>query len=491
MASGYYNDHYGSLSSEPSGPSSPHVLKPSALPSHRQRSSSINSLSSNHSHKESSHATNTNVSTPLSNSNSHNTTNNASNNASNANYTPTNANNNNTINNNTINTSSINNNTTTSITSAGIAAVLATPNTVRSMSIVSLESPRNSIVSLGDDFIRPTRNNSTTSLASLNSQSTAINNNSNGLPNDYVIAHRLRHHINTSSAILSDDDSELETTHRTILKPRLRRDTKPDLVLPLNRDFKFKYDSSGAGYSLGSASNGSGATTTPSSPSAAPAEGSSLNPTRSPPLLTINPALRLLQDPTPSPLSLTKLDLLTKEHHQVALEQDKVSKKSKVNSLMQSSLFLKKKLILSKDLQLELMHNTNSPSSTQTSLKPSQVSTLAPVSSELMNAKFLTANTTATGKKTYSNSPVMETLVERNKRIHELNQKWNRSISAEATSTKKVDKKNDNLKEEHAKSEAKQVTNERKRSRTYSFDDDDDYDPYDPYDDYDTFGTYS
>ncbi|KAK6458056.1 uncharacterized protein RJT20DRAFT_28677 [Scheffersomyces xylosifermentans] len=464
VSSGFFNDHhYSPHSSEASGSNSPHIIKPTILVPHKQRSSSVNSITSN--------ATSSN------NQGIHFT----------RSTTPT---------------------TATSTSANGTATVVATPNTVRSMSIVSLESPRNSIVSIDENIIRPTRNNSAASLASLSSQSTAMATNitqppqtpsSMSIPSEYIISHKLRHHIasntNNNSAILSDDDSELETATRTILKPRLKRGSRSEHFTQIKKDFKFKFEELTPIISK--------PPTVPSSPSNVIAQSSMSNdtlasrsPTSSVTPININTALRLLQDPNPSPLSLSRPEFLHKESGPVSGDNTQatgskmsISKKLKSNSLIQQSMYLKKKLIYSKDLQFELLHNLNMTSGA--SGTDSAVTALNnAIAIDGMNSKFITANTSSNGKKTYINQPIMETLVEQNKLIHDLNKKWNRAIQTETPSTKKTDKK-DASNDPHNKLLVKSNGLTGKRSRTYSFDDDDDFD--DDYDDYDNagFGTFA
>ncbi|EGW33298.1 uncharacterized protein SPAPADRAFT_60635, partial [Spathaspora passalidarum NRRL Y-27907] len=138
--------------------------------------------------------------------------------------------------------------------------IAPTPNTARSMSIVSLESPRNSIISF-DEVIRPhTRNNSSTSLVSLTSNAagaatadtTTVAGTGTGMTtpitNEYVMSKRLKSGI----VLLSDEESESEITHtptRSIIRPifKLRRKSREtsdqhSQFLQLKRDFKLKFD---------------------------------------------------------------------------------------------------------------------------------------------------------------------------------------------------------------------------------------------------------
>ncbi|EDK41212.2 hypothetical protein PGUG_05310 [Meyerozyma guilliermondii ATCC 6260] len=182
-------------------------------------------------------------------------------------------------------------------------------------SVVSLDSPRNSIISLDD--VRPlTRNNSTTSLTSITNTSKEPTVLSRG-------KFKFKGHFSTS-AVFSDEDSEIDkpTTlpaHGPQLlakKIRRRKDSFESRSDPIKRDFQFQF----------------------SNP---PIQ----NVTKSP----IPPKAEVKhEDNTPSPLSLLSNDSST---------PSKKVKSSKTN--ISQSLLLKKK-IYSKDIQLELI-----PSPTQ------------------------------------------------------------------------------------------------------------------------------
>lgn len=217
------------------------------------------------------------------------------------------------------------------------------------MSIISLELPRNSIVSIDDNFLRPTRNNSTTSLTSLNPLTS---------PNDTVKDNYASHRLSkirpkTTSVVMSDDDSESENIASRFKWRRRSSDKvlKPTFLSSLKKDFKFKYD----GHWV-------------------------------PKVSSAPPASKPLEDPTPLPLSLTtevstypphlhhhhNQHMLPTSHlHNIQhapdldLETQSTStrplaagKKLRTSSITQS-IFLKKRLLLSKDIQLELLgaHN--------------------------------------------------------------------------------------------------------------------------------------
>ncbi|KAK6465069.1 hypothetical protein DFJ63DRAFT_5842 [Scheffersomyces coipomensis] len=400
--------------SDTSSSGTPHLIKPSIVTSTKQRSSSMNSITSNHSIINASGISNTSTVHPI-----------------------------------------INNTSTT----------------VRSLSIISLESPRNSIVSIDENLIRPTRNNSTTSLASLNAQQpTAFINNPTTLS-------QLHHHASTSindspkvrtmintSAILSDDDSEFEISTpiapalaaRSILKPVFKLKKNSEQMVNLKKDFKFKYDDF---------TQSNRVPTTPSSPSTNNGYQSS-SPTSSVTLANLSTALRNLQDITPSPLSLEKIS-----------NESLTAKKKKSSSLIQHSI-LKKKSIYSKDLQFELT-NTNPNASISTSLKS--------IETKFVNSNNNTSNNNNNNNNdsisvdAISDEPIMKTLKEQNKLIHKLNRKWNKGVHFDHKD--KDDKSGKGSPTTPTNEVSTHTSAARKRSRdSFDTDDDNNYDDYDDYD---------
>ncbi|SGZ58969.1 CIC11C00000001990 [Sungouiella intermedia] len=212
----------------------------------------------------------------------------------------------------------------------------------RSMSIISLELPRNSIVSIDDNFLRPTRNNSSASLTSL---APLVSPNDT---KDTYASHRMsKIWPKNNSAILSDDDSESETTSSRFKWRRRSSDKilKPPFLSSLKKDFKFKYDN----HSVPKVSS-------------------------APPLST-----KPLDDSTPSPLSMAHEGSSFHTHHHLhhghltnpshlhhlqhfsepdldALQvSTRAGGKKLRNSSITQSIFLKKRLLLSKDIQFELL----------------------------------------------------------------------------------------------------------------------------------------
>lgn len=174
--------------------------------------------------------------------------------------------------------------------SSSVHSITSAP--TRSMSIVSIDSPRNSIVSIDDHFIRPTRNSSNTSLVSLN---------------------------HTAIERFSDDDFDsvvdpvtVSTPSRQLIKPiyRLKRGSQyQDHLdnLNLKSDFRFRYSDD------------------PPSPS------------------ILDDSLFL--DPLPSPLSAKP---------KPKPKTDTTDHKKKATPAIPSKLYLKK--IYSKELQFEMHH---------------------------------------------------------------------------------------------------------------------------------------
>lgn len=208
----------------------------------------------------------------------------------------------------------------------------------RSLSLVSLESPRNSIVSIDDVFIRPTRNNSSSSLASLGGAGSPKE-----LPKDNIsLLSRLPKGKYKSSCVILSDEEVSESEHHATRSIGLRRKSsdkkqKPTFLSSLKKDFKFRYDHElKLKHSL---ANNSTLTT------------------------------RITEDSHPSPLSLsvegtqdiaTPINILEEEVSTIPHRSSTQGKKVRSSSMTQS-MFLKKKFLFSKDIQLELLsgHQSN------------------------------------------------------------------------------------------------------------------------------------
>lgn len=329
-------------------------------------------------------------------------------------------------------------------------------------------------------MIRPTRNNSYSSLASLNSHASVPLHSHllhhpapPVLPGDYIS--KLNH--KNSNVMLSDEDSEIETSlpppSRTILKPvfRVKKDQYPYPSLKI--DFKFKYKDQ-----------------TPPNPSStslpvlavmsSPYSGSVVtspvvtSPVVTSPVVASQPhATTTSQTPIaanidsiPSPLSLNNTnkphDLGDNgEHSKIVLKKNKL-----VPSSIQK-LYLKK--IYSKDLQIEMAGNiitspVASPSSypfpeTPASSKKPSLGPLSPP------------------------APHSSTIIDQNKLINDLNRKWNKSIVNSELP--------DRLKKSTLPVLLPNTVPSRKRSRGFSFSeedgdvyDDEDFTVYDSYDFY-------
>ncbi|KAF3990906.1 hypothetical protein FT663_02979 [Candidozyma haemuli var. vulneris] len=352
----------------------------------------------------------------------------------------------------------------------------------RSMSIISLESPRNSIISVDDNFLRPTRNNSNASLSSMGVASP------NETPKDnYIIAHRhkLRHKNNTS-VIVSDEDSESEIQISSN-KGRWRRNSgeKASRVSSLQsfkKDYKFKFDKKkpkantsnphaqgpAVSFSLpGTSSSVTGLEDPVSSPLSLGSDASfhshlptvplqhpphsqhshhqqhsihhshqnnhqSPPPPHSPSTLWTQHSA---QKPTSqSPGSQSPDDLESQGHLRTP------SKKVRNSSITQS-MFLKRRMLLSKDLQLELLESNNSPNSPTNVMSsdtkfPSQVSPhpYRP-SPNLVDDSVSPSQTFNPLRTLRSPSPPLQSFLpeepsmrSQNKLITELNRKWNKAV---------------------------------------------------------------
>lgn len=324
-------------------------------------------------------------------------------------------------------------------------------------------------------MIRPTRNNSYSSLASLNSHalvplhSHLLHHPAPPiLPGDYIS--KLNH--KNSNVMLSDEDSEIETSlpppSRTILKPvfRVKKDQYPDPSLKI--DFKFKYKDQ-------IPPNPSSTSLPVLAVMSSPYSGSVVtSPVVASPVIASQPHASATSqtpiaaniDSIPSPLSLNNTnkphDLGDNgEHSKIVLKKNKL-----VPSSIQK-LYLKK--IYSKDLQIEMAGNmitspVASPSSypfpeTPASSKKPSLGPLSPP------------------------APHSSTIIDQNKLINDLNRKWNKSIVNSELP--------DRLKKSTLPVLLPNTVPSRKRSRGFSFSeedgdvyDDEDFTVYDSYDFY-------
>lgn len=265
----------------------------------------------------------------------------------------------------------------------------------RSMSIISLGLPRNSIVSIDDTFLRPTRNNSNTSLTSLSAGAS---------PGDfsrdhYTIGNSLNRHVvmrRNTNAVVSDEESEGE---HTVSRLRWRRRSsekvqKPSFLSSLKKDFKFQYD-------------------------------------RDVKPKLASPA-KAVEDSTPLPLSLAH------EH----ADHDDDRKKLRTSSISHS-MYLKKKLLLSKDIQIELLGHASSPptASSETRFPFPTLPLPSPTRGAIHN--YLSSHEGALPSRSSPLPPLPASLLplpthvplsaesslrQQNKLIYELNRKWNKAM---------------------------------------------------------------
>lgn len=320
-----------------------------------------------------------------------------------------------------------------------ITPIAATP-TLRSMSVISLESPRNSIALLEDSRI--TRGDSTSSLISFSNQ-----------PINHF------HPIHNKDTMTLDGFKldEIPKKTRPILKPRPRLDTSQGNI---KQGFILDYDP------IGNSGNGQfGRLIEAPSPltlnpdrseyiqqskidhrfdiAGSPKNESNLQDIHRPTLTERNLNAETLKrgdhitgrisPPSEScSMSISNTSGSTsgrelvsntaKVHHNSNINSSSTSSNSTANTStdsskkkwksnsMQQSLILKKKMIYSKDLQLELNHGS-----------PSSISTIS-------ESKFITPSTLLDdSNSTNIKQPVLDTLTQKNKLIRQLNQKWNKS----------------------------------------------------------------
>lgn len=419
MSFGHFNDHDSPITSsaEPSSVSSPVIFKPPPLSypnNHKQRSSLMNSISLNHS---------------------------------------------------VVVLGGGHQNGGSGVVNCGtITPNAATPH-LRSMSVVSLDSPRNSIALIEDT--RMIRNNSTNSLVSLSNQSFT------SCQNIVPISLKARENFMLEDDFRLDDTSK--KVQRPTLKPRLRlRDSKLDnikqdfkLNYDLNQSCKvlevpsplsltmdkqpeflvpsklgdFKYERNHVHFDLldhelqkpterniskvkDNIHINTNSTTNSelNTNEASPPTHNTLNPyplvhgnSQNHPLAPIQGNSFSIDNANTSKVTNSSNNVNTVANPDVS------KKKWKANS-MQQSLILKKKMIYSKDLQLELNHSLSS--------------------SALADSKYITPTTLLENSKLNPSSnlnsnlnitkqPVFETLTQKNKLIRQLNQKWNKSSEKE------------------------------------------------------------
>ncbi|KAM9929826.1 hypothetical protein OXX80_009556 [Metschnikowia pulcherrima] len=305
------------------------------------------------------------------------------------------------------------------------------PDHHRSMSIVSSESPRNSIVSVDDFFVKPARNNSSSSLASL-----GIGSPLESTKDSYPVTNRtFRTKRKSACAIFSDEDSsepEHVVTRTSAWRRRRSSDKvhKPDFLLSFKNNFKFKYDSY----------------VKPKAPVANP------------------------EEPMPSPLSAAvepHNSVFNTLDHEVLPPAARspvtpTAKKGRSSSMTQS-MFLKKKLLLSKDIQLELLashasttasypagHEIRSPSHFLTQPAPSRGNPRIHIPNAAAEPPYLSTSSSSvttcnptwrspsppqgsssslqTVPSALPSPPTEQTLLQQNKLISELNRKWNRAM---------------------------------------------------------------
>lgn len=322
----------------------------------------------------------------------------------------------------------------------------------RSLSIISLESPRNSIVSFDDGFTRPPRNDSNVSLSSMVGNNGGMTPPSGGSRETLCLNHKIVPKA-SSTAITSDEDSEVEqkSTFNCLCNKKGRYYSEPAPNSYLKKDFEFQY---------GINVNKSGKHNNYSN--------IHVNPYPNHRHIDTKPATDVKPDIPPLPLMVdtaaqnTEInDLTDKTDRTDKVIAKKIKPVNKTNRTHQS-MYLKKKLIYSKDLQLELMNsNTSMGKHLDTRFTESAPSSLR---SAFPNLKAQI--------KDFENEPIMTTLEHQNKLITKLNEKWNKSLIAPNHTSGANDKM--------ISDETNHIVGSRKRSRQYLFEGEDDtYDDYD------------
>lgn len=313
----------------------------------------------------------------------------------------------------------------------------------RSMSIISLGSPRNSIVSIDDGF-RPTRNNSLTLLASLSTPADE--------PDNYTLAnHPKLKALKNSSAIISDDESDTES----FLKRRVKRDFQFDYLRGREDPDKFEKPRLDKPRTSRPTDSDSASSTTPTpGPSGAPAR----------PIL---PSISATSSISPIPLGSPSIPSISrapgtgttqKVSHSTStaakpsagstpITRNPVNPTSSVPGddhkksrpgLMLHPIYSKKKKFFSKDLQMELLLSSPQPNLDKhidtkfVSVKRTPTLPLLPSSKHsILNEKL----------RVDADQPIMSTLQLQNMLISHLNRKWNKTTEIEEPQEKDKSRK--------------------------------------------------
>lgn len=348
--------------------------------------------------------------------------------------------------------------------SSSVNSVGSNVSNQRSMSIVSLELPRNSIVSVEDILLRRVCNSSTTSLTSLAPVTSPTD------PKEhYTISNRMhKPRAKTSSAVFSDEDSESEMSISRFRWRRRSSEKSLTNFLPnLKRDFKFRY---GGAFGLPKTSASKPADDVVPSPLSFSGD-LHLHNTHHAPLLPnpihsspppmdchlASPHLHHLPNlhsttnsVPPHPLNSSINSIPAKADPEVA--RPSVSGKKVRTSSITQSMILKRRLLLSKDIQHELVSSHGSPLVTPTSLINSEsrfpsISTPSSVSRPLHTLTRSDSSSTVIlpalpnpadhAKHITLGRPPLDMLQipvdsgsvkTQNKLIYELNRKWNKTF---------------------------------------------------------------
>lgn len=312
-------------------------------------------------------------------------------------------------------------------------------NHTRSLSIASLESPRNSIVSIDDGFMKSsTRNNSSTSLnslamapvSSINPTTPKHNSNNQSYFRERFLFNNAKHKTNilNSSVLYSDDDDDPK-----IFKPkrliRSRSNSSSGGLGPSSLNLNF--NGSGTSNSSSNTSTGSSSTIKRLDKPLKKDFRFKFNE------ILKNKAIYDNQkssptDASPSPLSLTANEILSKN----TIEQNREIFK-KVSNISQPINRLKKNLIFSKDVRMELTSDNKLDVSSKFPKKPEE---------EDEESKKL---------------PILSALKQQNQLISKLNKKWNKTDKLQDFNNINDNDLNDHL-----------INNTKRIKRRYSSDND-------------------
>lgn len=295
-------------------------------------------------------------------------------------------------------------------------------NQTRSLSIVSIGSPQNSIVSNDDVGLRSsTRNNSTASLSSMNGNLTNFNiSNPKFRDKDQKGDKSIKSKPLSFSSNVLLSDSESESDHK-LIRPNLASLSRASSSKKssLKKDFRFKFHEN---FKKLGTSNLSSALSIPHTPPTIPhilnhplePASASSSQASSPTNISLPPSIPSLSpiDAHPSPLSLNVAEVDTRN-----------AKKSAIKA---SNYSLKKNLLFSKEIRMELAGKDPHIFKTKFIKNVSKTSSVEPSkmspSTDLQKLPILST----LGNSTTSNSTTDTSSLGQQHLINEMNQKWSK-----------------------------------------------------------------